>query len=92
MENFNRLKGNKMAEIGIEFTTNDGKKDWYDPVDEVEFDSNQSESEYIFYTGGYECRLLKSDVKTIRKYQLCPECRREIDEESYDGYCYKCSD
>jgi hypothetical protein len=64
--------------IGIEFTYAGGKKDWYDPIDEDEFESNQTDSTYEVDVHYHRYTIQKSDVVHVRKYQLCEECGYEI--------------
>lgn len=65
--------------IGIAFEYKDGTKDWYDPVDENEFDNNQTETEYHIDNGCYKYVVSKSNVVSMRKYKLCAGCGYEID-------------
>jgi hypothetical protein len=64
--------------IGIEFTLKDGTKDWYDPVNEDEFDTDQTETEYIIWNGCYTYNIPKIDVVSVKKYQLCAICQYEV--------------
>ena len=70
--------------IGIEFTLEDGTKDWYDPVD---LDSwKETERSYTFTVNATDYALLKEDVKSIRHYELCPKCGYEL----YKVGCQRC--
>lgn len=64
--------------IGIAFEYKDGTKDWFDPVDEDEFDKNQTETEYTIHNGIYEYKVCKPNVLSVRKYKLCAGCGYEI--------------
>ena len=70
--------------IGIAFEYTDGTKDFFDPVDENEFYSNQTENEYHIDVGCYKYIVWKPNVLSMRKYELCAGCGKE----SGDGhYC-----
>ena len=64
--------------IGIELTYTDGEKDWYDPVKEIEFESMQTDSEYIIDNGFHIYKVPKSKVTNVRKYDLCSTCQYEV--------------
>lgn len=65
--------------IGIAFEYKDGTKDWFDPVDESEFDRNQTNIEYHIDNGICKYIVWKQNVVSIRKYKLCAGCGYEID-------------
>lgn len=68
--------------VGIEFTMKDGKKDSYDPVDQDEFKREQTETEYVIDNGFNVYAIKKADVASVRFYELCQTCGREV------GTCY----
>ena len=63
--------------IGIEFTYNNGVRDWYDPVDS---DKGFIElgDEYIVEVNANTYKIAKVNVKNIRKYELCSKCGYEL--------------
>jgi hypothetical protein len=63
--------------VGIEFTYNNGIKDCYDPVD-LEKDWYESNDEYIVQVNANTYRVPKKLVKSIRHYELCPNCGYEL--------------
>lgn len=82
-----------MTSIGIHLTYHDGTNEWYDPVDEDEFDVNQNDKQYVIFNGCYTYIIPKDKVANVRKYQLCDECGYEFDtrhnntcSKSYDSF------
>lgn len=71
--------------IGIEFTFHNGVRDWYDPVD-IDSGFKETNDKYIITVGPHDYELKKRLVKTIRYYELCPQCGRELPK---DG-CKRC--
>ena len=72
--------------IGIEFTYNNGVRDWYDPVN-LDKDWYESADEYIVQVGANTYRIQKKYVKSIRHYDLCNNCGWEIK----DSECSHCA-
>ena len=70
---------------GVEFTYNDGSKDWYDPVD-VDEGFAAAGGDYLITVGGTTYAIERNIVKSLRYYDLCPECGREL----RDGKCNRC--
>lgn len=66
--------------IGIEFTMKNGERDYYDPIDFPE-DFKETETHYVLHNGSYEYEIAKSEVESIRYYELCPICGSEIYED-----------
>ena len=71
--------------IGIEFTFNDGTKDWYDPINYPD-DFEETENEYLLHMS-YLYKIDKLKVVKIRHYNLCEICGRE----TYESGCYYCN-
>lgn len=71
---------------GIEFTFNNGKKDWYDPVD-PETDVAAAADVYLITVGATTYEIVRSDVRELRYYDLCPNCGRESANEILCDRC-----
>ncbi len=70
---------------GICFTLKDGKKDWYDPVEFTD-GLTETDSLYIVDNSHAVYEVEKATVKSVSWYELCQNCRREIDGNKCD-YC-----
>jgi hypothetical protein len=68
--------------IGVEFTLKDGSKDSYDPVDPDKVIETEYDYKLFVGGGGGEYQMLKSDISSIRYYDLCEACGHEV-----PGYC-----
>jgi len=67
---------------GIKFIMIDGTVDHYDPVEVIE----DIDDELIFWVGGYEYRMKKSEVEKHEWYEICEVCGHELTE----GQCLRC--
>lgn len=66
-----------MEEIGLRFKLKDGSDDCYDPL-YYETDFTENETHYIIDSNCGEWTLLKEDVLSYEKYDLCPYCQHEL--------------
>ena len=71
-----------MENKGIEIIYNDGTKEYYDPIS----DWTENDVAYYFFVGGYDYYIHKSEVKSLREYDLCEDCGFELFEEG----CRRC--
>jgi hypothetical protein len=62
------------SNIGVTFVYTDGVEQSFDPVNEKDFDDNQTDEAYIFE----EFVIPKSEVVSFVKYNLCAGCGRSI--------------
>jgi hypothetical protein len=70
---------------GIEITYRNGKKDWFDPV-EIPDGVTEENGNYLIDNSFHVYKVLMSDVKSIRYYDLCEICGHEM----FTGICHNC--
>ena len=63
--------------VGIEFTLLDGTTDSYDPIN-MDNDFQERVASYVFNNGIHTYEIDKSTVKSMREYELCVGCKREV--------------
>jgi len=75
-----------MATVGIEFTMKNGEKESFDPVD-FERDFKENDLDYQFeISNGHSYSIVKEDVASFRKYDLCPSCGYETGTDGCSNY------
>ena len=74
--------------IGIEFTYKDGSVGSYDPLNYPQ-DFVETDTEYILNMHT-QYRIQKSDVETIRHYELCSICGFEIYDDEFQCHEWGC--
>lgn len=65
-----------MASIGVEVKLKNGKKEWFDPVDENEFNLmlGQATEKYLINNGLYDYDFNVCDVEEIFTYEIYGCC------------------
>ena len=66
----------------MEFIYKDGTSECYDPIS----DWVENDVAYYFFVGGNDYYIHKSEIKSLREYDLCADCGYELFEEG----CRRC--
>ena len=68
--------------IGLEIAFRNGKKDWYDPIDEDQYEEamsvDSSVTELLIVVNGNEYLVPFADIEQINKYALCDICHADV--------------